>query len=81
MRLSRLRYVSKYLAIQHFYTEKHWSISGMCKQLGVTRAAYYKWLKRDVPKAERENETIAQVIREYDDRFTHITVAIVFTVS
>ena len=72
MRLGRLRYVSKYLAIQHFYTEKHWSISGMCKQLGVTMAAYYKWLKRDVPKAERENETIAQVIREYDDRFNHI---------
>ena len=44
----------------------------MCKHLGVTRAAYYKWLKRDIPEAERENEIIAQLIREYDGRFNHI---------
>ena len=44
----------------------------MCKQLGVKRAAYYKWLARDVPEAERENEIIAQLICEYDDRFNHI---------
>ena len=67
-----MRYASKYLAIQHFYREKHWSINWMCKQLEVTRAAYYKWLSREVPEAEKENETIAQLIREYDDRFNHI---------
>ena len=44
----------------------------MCQHLGVTRAAYYKWLKRDIPEAERENEIIAQLICEYDDRFNHI---------
>ena len=44
----------------------------MCRQLGVTRAAYYKWLARDIPEGEKENETIAQLIREYDDRFNHI---------
>ena len=44
----------------------------MCKQLGVTRAAYYKWLMRDVSEAEKENEIIAQLIQEYDDRFNHI---------
>ena len=44
----------------------------MCKHLGITRAAYYKWLVRDVPEAEKENEAIAQLIREYDDRFNHI---------
>ena len=44
----------------------------MCKHLGVTRAAYYKWLKRDIPEAEKENEVIAQLIREYDNRFNHI---------
>ena len=67
-----MRYASKYLAIQHFYREKHWSINWMCKQLEVTRAAYYKWLSREVPEAEKENEAIAQLIREYDDRFNHI---------
>ena len=72
MKLGRLKYSSKYLAIQHFYTERHWSINWMCRQLGVTRAAYYKWLARDIPEGEKENEIIAQLIREYDDRFNHI---------
>ena len=44
----------------------------MCRQLGITRAAYYKWLARDTPETEKENETIAHLIREYDDRFNHI---------
>ena len=72
MKLGRLRYASKYLAIQHFYTERHWSINWMCRQLGVTRAGYYKWLARDIPEVEKENEIIAQLIREYDERFNHI---------
>lgn len=44
----------------------------MCEQLDITRAAYYKWLHRDIPEAERENKQIAQLIQEYDDRFNHI---------
>ena len=44
----------------------------MCDQLGIVRAAYYKWLHRDVPEAEQENILISQLIREYDDRFNHI---------
>jgi len=72
VRLGRLRYESRYLAIQQLHAEKGWSIQWMCRQLGITRAAYYKWLHRDVPEAEKENEVIAQLIREYDDRFNHI---------
>ena len=44
----------------------------MCQQLNITRAAYYKWLHREIPKAEKENILLAQLIREYDDRFNHI---------
>ena len=44
----------------------------MCRQMGVTKAAYYKWLNREIPAAEQENVLIAQLIREYDDRFNHI---------
>lgn len=44
----------------------------MCQQLDITRAAYYKWLHREIPKAEQENILLAQLIREYDDRFNHI---------
>ncbi len=72
MRLGKQRYESKYLTIQFFHKEKQWNIRWMCKQLGITRAAYYKWLSREVPEQEKENMELADLIREYDDRFGHI---------
>ena len=72
MRLGKVRFESKYIAIQYFYEKKHWSIRWMCQQLDVTRAAYYKWLHREIPKAEQENILIAQLIQKYDTRFNHI---------
>ena len=72
MRLGRVRFESKYIAIQYFYENKGWSIRWMCQQLDITRAAYYKWLHRAIPEAEQENILLAQLIREYDDRFNHI---------
>lgn len=35
-------------------------------------AAYYKWLHREVPDAERKNIKLAELIKEYDERFHHI---------
>lgn len=72
MRLGKIRHESRYLAIRHFYTEKDWSIGWMCRQLGVSRAAYYKWLHRETPDEEQENIKLAELIKEYDERFHHI---------
>ena len=72
MRLGRLRFESKYLAIQYFYEHKSWSIRWMCMELGISRAAYYKWLHREIPAEELENQTLVQLIIEYDQRFGHI---------
>lgn len=44
----------------------------MCKQLEISRAAYYKWLHREIPEQELENVKIANLIKEYDERFNHI---------
>lgn len=44
----------------------------MCKQLSVSRAAYYKWLHREIPIREQENIELANLIKEYDERFNHI---------
>lgn len=44
----------------------------MCRQFGISKAAYYKWLHRSVPKAEQENILLAEMIQEYDERFDHI---------
>lgn len=72
MRPGKVRYESKNLAIQYFYTEKNWSIEWMCKQLEISRATYYKWLHREVPYEELENIRLAELIKEYDERFHHI---------
>ncbi len=44
----------------------------MCRQLNISRAAYYKWLHRSVPEQEAENIKLAELIKEYDERFGHI---------
>ena len=72
MRLGKVRYESKYLAIKHFHAEKDWNIDWMCRQLEISRAAYYKWLHREIPEQEEKNVELAALIREYDERFHHI---------
>lgn len=72
MRLGRQRHEAKYIAIKHFHEEKGWPIKWMCKKLGISRAAYYKWLHREIPEQELENLKLAELIEEYDERFGHI---------
>ena len=72
MRLGKQRNESKYMAIKYFFENKNWSISWMCKQLCIARASYYKWLHREVPMQEKENIELANLIKEYDERFNHI---------
>ena len=72
MRLGKLRFESKYQAIKYFYEKKQWSINWMCKQLGISHAAYYKWLHRTIPEQESENTKLAELMKEYDERFGHI---------
>lgn len=72
MRLGKVRHESKYLTIRHLHAEKIWSIGWMCSHLGISRAAYYKWLHRTVPDAEHENIKPAEWMKEFDERFHHI---------
>ena len=37
----------------------------------MSRAGYYKWLRHERTEEEKENEVIAQLIREYDEQFGH----------
>ena len=73
MRLGKQRYESKYMAIKYFYENNNWSINWMCRQLSISRAAYYKWLHREIPIQEQENIQLANLIKEYDERFNHIS--------
>lgn len=46
----------------------------MCRQLEISRAAYYKWLHREIPYEELESIRLAELVKEYDEdeRFCHI---------
>lgn len=44
----------------------------MCRQLEISRAAYYKWLHREIPEQELENRELAGLVKGYDERFNHI---------
>jgi transposase InsO family protein len=44
----------------------------MCRKLEIARASYYKWLHRKKTPLETENEQIAQLILEYDEKYKHI---------
>ena len=72
MRLGKQRYESKFMAIKYYYESKAWSINWMCKELDISRAGYYKWLYREIPKLELESQDIVELIKEYDVRFGHI---------
>lgn len=72
MRLGKQRYESKYMTIQFFYKAEGWNINWMCEQFEISRAAYYKWLHRNISKYELENLKLAELIKEYDERFNHI---------
>lgn len=72
MRLGKQRHEAKYIANKHFHEEKCWSIKWMCKMLNISRAAYYKWLHREIPEQELENQKLAELIEEYDECFGHI---------
>ena len=60
------------MAIKYFHGTRKWSTNWMCKQLKVSRSAYYKWLHREIPQQELENIKLAEIIKEYDERFSHI---------
>ena len=72
MSLGKQHYESQYMTIKYFYDNNSWSIKWMCKSLGISRAAYYKWLHREMPEREKEDQKLASIIKEYDERFGHI---------
>lgn len=41
----------------------------MCKKLGISRQAYYKWMNRDIPEKELEDIKISEKIKEVHERY------------
>lgn len=56
--------IKDYELIKQLYEEEKWDISFMCKELGIARASYYKWLHRKPYQKELENEEIVSKMKE-----------------
>ncbi len=54
----------KYTLIQEYNSKQEWSIAWMCKMLGISRSAYYKWIKRTETNYSVENKEIIRCIEE-----------------
>ncbi len=64
MGLSLIRHEQVYLAIKTEHDEHGYPISALCKVGNISRAAYYKWLHREIPSYETENKRIADEIEK-----------------
>ncbi|MBR3692966.1 MAG: IS3 family transposase [Erysipelotrichales bacterium] len=54
----------QYELIQEQHTKDNWDIKWICKQLKISRAAYYKWLNRKETALEIENKKVLECIKE-----------------
>lgn len=64
MGLSLLKHVTIYQAIKEEHKEHNYPIDALCRLGHVSRAAYYKWLRRKIPTREAENERIAEKVEK-----------------
>ncbi len=69
MGLSLLKYGQIYQAIKEENETYGYPISTLCKLGNVSRAAYYKWLHREIPTNEIENMRIADEIEKIQADF------------
>lgn len=57
--------IKDYELVKELHKEdKNWNISFMCKQLGISRAAYYKWLNSIPTDKKLEDDKILAKIKE-----------------
>ncbi|MCA1854077.1 MAG: IS3 family transposase [Beggiatoa sp.] len=54
----------KYAAIAGWATERKYSVTFMCEQLGVARSGYYRWLATGPCKRERDDAELTESIRQ-----------------
>lgn len=64
MVLSLSKHEQIYQSIQMFSTQNNYPVSVLCEITGITRSAYYKWMKREKSQNEVMNENLLDLIRE-----------------
>lgn len=64
MEIGRVSNKVIYHVIQEEWEEKHYPIKELCKIGNVSRAAFYKWLRRNPTKNELQNSELSKKIEE-----------------
>ena len=62
--LNRQNRIIDYELIQTLNKEEGYDISFMCRELGISKAAYYKWAKHVSSAREQENRELLRLIKE-----------------
>lgn len=62
--LNRQNRIIDYELIQTLNKEEGYDINFMCRELGISRAAYYKWAKHTPSERESVNEELLKIIKE-----------------
>ncbi|MFR7849085.1 MAG: hypothetical protein ACLU8S_17250 [Coprococcus phoceensis] len=65
MGLSLIRHEHLYQAVKEEHENHNYPVAALCKLANVSRAAYYKWLHREIPKSEQKNRFIADEIERF----------------
>lgn len=55
-----------------YFKDKGYSITQICKVIGISRSAYYKHKNRKKPKKEKQDELLCSLINEYHSTFDGI---------
>lgn len=62
--LEKQNRIIDYKLIKELHEEEDYDINFMCKELGIGRASYYKWLNKKPSQREIENEKLLKTIKE-----------------
>lgn len=64
MDFSGIRNLAEYQVIQQLHEEQGWPVCELCKAVGISRAAYYKWRNRTARHKQSDDEELASLISE-----------------
>ena len=62
--LKKQNRIIEYELMKKLHEEEGCDITFMCRELGISRAAYYKWTGRKPGSRDRENEELLDIIRK-----------------
>ena len=61
---SATRKLPEYQVVEQLHQEQGWSVGRLCKAVGASRAAYYKWKNRAESQKQSNDEQLASLISE-----------------